>query len=389
MSSEPIGWNEQLDLIRQHRNYHNTSRPKRIHQNLKPLLCSKCFKKPTPISAEFQRFWNWARGVLSVVDFSGVTTNSFVVAVSSIGREDPTAHQIGRLFESLKIDERPNHTKNTLARIFIDLVIQTDGFERDPTDDETTRVLVRYDDDGNTVASEETEDTIEETEEIVEEQTTPVSSPLIIPENTAGPNVLNLNEERPEPESPTLGASRTVYTLGEWDEEEQSGNFGTFTEQITSQPFHSYFSEMSQTQTQQTVTSSIPLESNQQSSSNNQQSSSNNQQSNSNNQQSSSNNQQSSSSNQRTSSTNQPWGRPVSPTGGFGGRPFGWRPELTSTYPWPGATSASRRNVHRGGISWNTSNQAGYSDDEAEEPQRVSRRNTSRRTPTRERNPDG
>src|ERR1044072_6505808 len=261
MSSEPIGWNEQLDLIRQHRSYHNTSRPKRISQNLKPLSCSKCFKKPTQISAKFQRFWNWTRGVLSVVDFSGVTINSFAVAVSSIGREDPTAHQIGQLFESLKIYERPNHTKYTLARIFIDLVIQTDGFERDPTDDETTRVLVRYDDDENTVASEETEDTIEEVEEIVEEQTTPVSSPLIIPENTAGPNVLSQNEERPEPESPTLRASRTVYTPEEWDEEESSGNFGTFTEQITSQPFYSYFPSMSQTQTQQTVTSSIPLSS--------------------------------------------------------------------------------------------------------------------------------
>src|ERR1043165_7290407 len=222
MSSEPIGWNEQLDLIRQHRNYHNTSRPKRIHQSLKPLSCAKCFKNPTPISAEFQRFWNWARGVLSVVDFSGVTTNSFAVAVSSIGREDPTAHQIGRLFESLKIDERPNHTKNTLARIFIDLVIQTDGFERDPTDDEITRVLVRYDDDGNTVASEETEDTIEE---IVEEQTTPVNSPLIIPEDTAGPNVLNQNEERPEPESPILRPTRNTYTPGERKEEAQSENF--------------------------------------------------------------------------------------------------------------------------------------------------------------------
>src|ERR1043165_138466 len=313
MSSEPIGWNEQLDLIRQHRNYHNTSRPKRIHQSLKPLSCSKCFKKPTQISAEFQRFWNWTRGVLSVVDFSGVTTNSFAVAVSSIGREDPTAHQIGRLFESFKIDERPNHTKNTLARIFIDLVIQTDGFERDPTDDETTRVLVRYDDDGNTVASEETEDTIEEIEEIVEEQTTPVSSPLIIPENTAGPNVLNQNEERPEQESPTLRPSRNTYTLGEWDEEEeQSGNFGTFTEQITSQPFHSYFSEMSQTQTQQTVTSNIPSGSNnQQSGSNNQQSSSNNQQSSSNNQQSSSGNQQTSSTNNQPSDNRQSWGRPT------------------------------------------------------------------------------
>src|ERR1044071_9816126 len=235
MSSELIGWNEQLNLIRQHRNYHNTSRPKRINQNLNPLSCSKCFKKPTQISAEFQKFWNWTRGVLSVVDFSEVTTNSFAVAVSSIRREDPTAHQIGRLFESLKIDERPNHTKNTLARIFIDLVIQTDGFERDPTDDETTRVLVRYDDDGNMVTSEETEDTIEE---IVKELTTPVNSPLIILENTQGPNVLNQNEERPEPESPTLGASRTVYTPGEWDEEEQSGNFRTFTEQITSQPFY-------------------------------------------------------------------------------------------------------------------------------------------------------
>src|ERR1044071_3447791 len=308
MSSELIGWNEQLNLIRQHRNYHNTSRPKRINQNLNPLSCSKCFKKLTQISAEFQRFWNWTRGVLSVVDFSRVTTNSFAVAVSSIGREDPTAHQLKRLFESLKIDERPNHTKNTLVRIFIDLVIQTDGFERDPTDDETTRVLVRYDDDGNTVTNEETEDTIEETEEIVEEQTTPVSSPLIIPENTAGPNVLNQNEERPEPESPTLGASRTVYTPGEWDEEEPSGNFGAFTEQITSQPFYSYFSEMSQTQTQQTVTSSIPLNSNQQSSSNNQQSSSNNQQSSSNNQQSSTNNQ--------PSDNRQPWGRSVETTTG-------------------------------------------------------------------------
>src|ERR1044071_6466410 len=196
MSSEPIGWNEQLDLIRQHRNYHNTSGPKRINQNLKPLSCAKCFKKPAQISAEFQRFWNWARGVLSVVDFSGVTTNSFAVAVSSIGREDPTAHQIGRLFESLKIDERPNHTKSTLARIFIDLVFQTDGFKRDPIDDETTRVLVRYDDNGNTVASEISDDT-------VEEQTTSVNSPLIILENTAGPNVLAQNKERPEPISPT------------------------------------------------------------------------------------------------------------------------------------------------------------------------------------------
>src|ERR1044071_2428868 len=191
MSREPISWNEQLDLIRQHQNYHRSSRPKRISQSLKPLSCAKCFKKPTQISVEFQRFWNWARGVLSVVDFSGVTTNSFAVAVSSIGREDPTAHQIGRLFELLKIDERPNHTKNTLARIFIDLVIQTDGFERDPTDEETTRVLVRYDDDGSTVASEETEDTIEEIEETVEEQTTPVNSPLVIQENTSGPNILN------------------------------------------------------------------------------------------------------------------------------------------------------------------------------------------------------
>src|ERR1044071_208190 len=271
MSSELIGWNEQLNLIRQHRNYHNTSRPKRINQNLNPLSCSKCFKKPTQISAEFQKFWNWTRGVLSVVDFSEVTTNSFAVAVSSIRREDPTAHQIGRLFESLKIDERPNHTKNTLARIFIDLVIQTDGFERDPTDDETTRVLVRYDDNGNTVASEETEDSIEEIEKTVEEQTIPVNSPLVIPEDTAGPNVLNQNEERPESESSTLRPSRNTYTLEEWDEEEQSENFGTFTEQITSQPFYSYFSEMSQTQIQQTETSSIPLENNQQSSSNNQQ----------------------------------------------------------------------------------------------------------------------
>ena len=129
MSREIIGWNEQLDIIRQHQNYHRNNRLRRINQNLKPLSCSKCFKKPAQISAEFQRFWNWARGVLPVVDFSGTTTNSFAVAISSIGREEPSNHQIGRLFESLKIDERPNHTKNTLARIFIDLVFQTDGFE--------------------------------------------------------------------------------------------------------------------------------------------------------------------------------------------------------------------------------------------------------------------
>src|ERR1044072_5391204 len=117
MSSEPIGWNEQLDLIRQHRNYHNTSRPKRINQNLKSLSCSKCFKKPAQISAEFQKFWNWAKGVLPVVDFSGITTNSFALAISTIGREEPSAHQLGCLFESLKVDEYSNHTKNTLAKI--------------------------------------------------------------------------------------------------------------------------------------------------------------------------------------------------------------------------------------------------------------------------------
>ena len=75
----------------------------------------------------------------------------------------------------------------------------------------------------------------------MEEQTTPVNSPLVIPENTAGPNVLNQNEERPEPESPILRPSRSVFTPGEWDAEEQIGNLGTFTEQIIEQPFYQYY----------------------------------------------------------------------------------------------------------------------------------------------------
>src|ERR1044071_8719919 len=122
---------------------------------------------------------------------------------------------------------------------------------------------------------------------------------------------------------------------------------------------------MSQIQIQQTTTSSIPL---------------------------GSSNQQSSSGNQQLDSSNQPWGRPVSPTGGFGnfgGRPFNWRPEQTTTYLWPGATSISRRNAHRGGVSWNTGNQEGYSEEEAEEPRRTSRRNTPRRIPTERGNPNG
>ena len=103
----------------------------------------------------------------------------------------------------------------------------------------------------------------EETDDTVEEQITPVNSPLVIPEDTAGPNVLNQNEERTEPVSPTLRSSREAYTPGEWDKEpEGTENFGSFTEQIIRQPLYNIFQEMSQTQTQQTVISSIPLETN-------------------------------------------------------------------------------------------------------------------------------
>src|ERR1044072_6853778 len=109
-----------------------------------------------------------------------------------------------------------------------------------------------------------------------------------------------------------------------------------------------------QTQQQQTGTSSIPLEGNQQLSSSNQQSSSSNQQSSSGNQQSNSGNQPSSSGNQQS------WGRPISSTGEWGGRPFSWQPEWQSTYPWPGAASTPQRNTNRGGVSWNTNNQEGY-----------------------------
>ena len=135
----------------------------------------------------------------------------------------------------------------------------------------------------------------------MEEQTTLVTSPLVILENTAGPNILNQNEERPEPVSPTLRPSENTYTLGEWDEEleppiereqERTWNFGTFTEQITSQPLYNYLGMSgTQTQTQQTTTSNVPV-GNQPSSSSNQQSSNNNQRSSSDNQQTDNNIQQ-------------------------------------------------------------------------------------------------
>ena len=50
------------------------------------------------------------------------------------------------------------------------------------------------------------------------------------------------------------------------------------------------------------------------------------------------------------------------------------------TYPWPGVSRTPQRNANRG-VSWNTSNQEGYSEEEDEEPARIPRRTTSRRIP--------
>ena len=96
----------------------------------------------------------------------------------------------------------------------------------------------------------------------MKEQITPISSPLVIPENTAGSNILNQNEKRPELVSLILRPSREAFTPEEWNEEpESTGNFRSFTEQIISQLLYNYFQEMLQTQTQQTITSSILLNS--------------------------------------------------------------------------------------------------------------------------------
>ena len=70
------------------------------------------------------------------------------------------ANQLARLFESLKIDERPDFHKKTLTKIFINIVFQIEGFERELIEDKTTKVLTQYDENGNTVTSEITDDTV-------------------------------------------------------------------------------------------------------------------------------------------------------------------------------------------------------------------------------------
>ena len=98
--------------------------------------------------------------VLPIIDYSGITTNSFTIIVTAITKEQAAGSTIVWLFESLKIDEQPDFSKKNLFRIIIDIIDQTKGFERDLTSDEICRVLTQYDNDEDTVASEATNSTI-------------------------------------------------------------------------------------------------------------------------------------------------------------------------------------------------------------------------------------
>ena len=116
-----------------------------------------CF--PTELS-KFIRFWNWIRGILLVIDYSGITTNSFAIVVIAIIREQAIENIIAWLFELLRIDKWPDFSKKNLFRILINIVDQTEGFEKDPTSDETCKLLTQYDNDGDTVTSEISNSTI-------------------------------------------------------------------------------------------------------------------------------------------------------------------------------------------------------------------------------------
>src|ERR1044071_265127 len=97
---------------------------------------------------------------LGEFDYSRITTNSFAIVVTAISKEQAAKSTIVQLLESLKIDKRPDFSKKNLSKILIDIIDQTDGFERDPTSDKTCRVLTRYDNDGDTVASKITNITV-------------------------------------------------------------------------------------------------------------------------------------------------------------------------------------------------------------------------------------
>ena len=78
-----------------------------------------------------------------------------------ISREAAITGTIVQLFELLKIDEWSDFSKKNLSRIIIDIIDQTEGFERDSTSDETYRVLIWYDNNRDTVVSKITNSTIE------------------------------------------------------------------------------------------------------------------------------------------------------------------------------------------------------------------------------------